>query len=67
MASRRRSVLAVNYRELNNLSTEILFGTGKKPKGKLFAVDRIITRRKVQHVSYFLKVSDTVLINIHDE
>ena len=51
MASRRKSVPVLNYNELNNLSSEIIFKTGRKPKGKFFSVERIISRRKVAHVS----------------
>ncbi|CAB4012183.1 Hypothetical predicted protein [Paramuricea clavata] len=49
MASRRKSVPVLNYNELNNLSSEIIFKTGRKPKGKFFSVERIISRRKVAH------------------
>ena len=55
MASVRRVTNPVDYVILNNLSSDIMYETGKKPRGKFFSVDRIIARKKVGHVStYFL-------------
>ena len=51
MASVRRRTNPVDYVNLNNLSSEVLYESGKKPKGKFFSVDRLIFRKKVSHVS----------------
>ena len=51
MASAPRGKIRVDYACLNNISSEILFDTGRKPKGKFFSVDRNIERRKSSYVS----------------
>ena len=44
-----------NYKELHNLSSIVLYDTAPGKKGKLYEVERIITRRKSKSVSkYFL-------------
>ena len=44
-----------NYKELHNLSSIVLYDTAPRKKGKLYEVERIITRRKSKSVSkYFL-------------
>ena len=51
MASVQRVGKKVNYANLNDLSSVVLYDTGKKPKGKFFPVERIIERRRRGHVS----------------
>ena len=48
-ANRKRP--RVDYVSLNNLSSVVLYDTGRKPKGKFYRVDRVIERRRIAHVS----------------
>ena len=48
-SKRKRSIL--NYKYLNEISSVVLYDTGRKGKGKFFEVDRLIEKRKVGHVS----------------
>ena len=51
MASVQRVGKKVNYANLNDLSSVVLYDTGKKPKEKFFPVERIIERRRKGNVS----------------
>ena len=46
---RKRSIL--NYKDLNEISSVVLYDTARKGKGKFFEVDRLIEKRKVGYVS----------------
>lgn len=48
-SKRKRSL--VDYKNLNALSSVVLYDTARKVKGKFFEVDRLIEKRKVGHVS----------------
>lgn len=48
-SKRKRSLL--NYKDLNEISSVVLYDTTRKSKGKFFEVDRLIEKRKVCHVS----------------
>ena len=51
--SRRRSRNALDYSELNALSSVVLYDTSKRKKtGKKYLVERIIERRKLHSVSH---------------
>jgi len=54
MAARERSVPKVDYKELNALSSVVLFNTStRKVKGrKIYNVERIIERRKAKYVRF---------------
>ena len=51
MASVQSVGKKVNYANLNDLLSVVLYDTGKKPKGKFFPVERIIERRRRGNVS----------------
>ena len=51
MASVQRAGKKVNYANFNDLSSVVLYDTGKKPKGKFFPVERIIEQRRRGNVS----------------
>ena len=48
-SKRKRSI--PNYKDLNEISSVVLYDTARKGKGKFFEVDRLIEKRKVGHVS----------------
>ena len=54
MAASKRSVTKVDYKQLNALSSVVLFDTStKKVKGrKIYNVERIIERRKAKYVRF---------------
>ena len=54
MAASERSVTIVDYKQLNALSSVVLFDTStKKFKGrKVYDVERIIEHRKAKHVRF---------------
>ena len=42
----------VDYRQLNSFSSAVLYDTARRSKkSKLFEVERVITRRRIRHVS----------------
>ena len=47
----KRKRLILNYKDLNEISSVVLYDTARKGKGKFFEVDRLIEKRKVGHVS----------------
>ena len=50
--SSKRAGKIVDYKQLNALSSVVLYDTGKKKKNASFyEVERVITRRRVCHVS----------------
>ena len=51
MASVSRRTNPVDYVNLNNLSSEVLYESGKKPKGKFFQLIGSFFLKKVSHVS----------------
>ena len=48
-SKRKHSIL--NYKDLNEISSVVLYDTARKGKGKFFQVDRLIEKRKVGYVS----------------
>ena len=53
----------VDYQQLNSLSTVVLYDTvPKRNKGRLWEVERVISRRTVRHVS--LSCFVFILVNI---
>ena len=54
MAANKRAVPKVDYKQLNALSSVVLFDTSaKKVKGrKIYDVERIIERRKAKYVRF---------------
>ena len=46
-----RKRLILNYKDLNEISSVVLYDTARKGKGKFFEVDRLIEKRKVGYVS----------------
>jgi hypothetical protein len=63
MASRRKSVPVLNYNELNNLSSEIIFKTGRKPKGKFFSVNSFLLVQTLNKFRAFLCKIKAIFIN----
>ena len=47
----KRKRLILNYKDLNKISSVVLYDTARKGKGKFFEVDRLIEKRKVGYVS----------------
>lgn len=47
----KRKHLILNYKDLNEISSVVLYDTARKGKEKFFEVDRLIEKRKVGHVS----------------
>ena len=47
----KRKRLILNYKDLNEISSFVLYDTARKGKEKFFEVDRLIEKRKVGHVS----------------
>lgn len=47
----KRKHLILNYKDLNEISSVVLYDTARKGKGKFFEVDRLIEKRKVGYVS----------------
>ena len=47
----KRKHLILNYKDLNEISSVVLYDTARKGKEKFFQVDRLIEKRKVGHVS----------------
>ena len=52
---KRRSI-AVNYSQLNSLSSVVLYDTVPRCRGKFYEVERIIERRKSPSVSRVIKI-----------
>jgi hypothetical protein len=52
----KRERREIDYKQLNSLSSVVLYDTARKSrhKGKLYEVERIITRRTVRYVSAYL-------------
>ncbi len=57
MAATKRLSIRVDYVQLNNLSSVVLYDNSapRKKKGKTFDVERIIGRKKEKHVSIKVK------------
>ncbi|KAJ7386844.1 La ribonucleoprotein [Desmophyllum pertusum] len=53
VGSKRKHSL-VDYKNLNALSSVVLYDTARKVKGKFFEVDRLIEKRKVGHNKEYL-------------
>jgi hypothetical protein len=50
--TKRSSNLSIDYKQLNELSSITLYdGVPKGKRGRLHEVERILTRRKIRHVS----------------
>ena len=47
----KRKRLILNYKDLNEISSVVLYDTARKGKGKFFEMDTLIEKRKVGHVS----------------
>ena len=47
----KRKHLILNYKDLNEISSVVLYDTARKGKGKFFEVDRLVEKRKVGYVS----------------
>ena len=47
----KRKRLILNYKDLNEISSFVLYDTARKGKEKFFEVDRLIEKRKVGYVS----------------
>ena len=54
MAIKKRCVGVVDYAQLHQLSSVVLYDTSRKKlkKGKFYNVERVIERRKTKHVRY---------------
>ena len=63
MPSALRRKGGMDYKELNFFSSEVLFDTSRKPKGKFFSVDKIIERRKSTHVSFLYEFCSMTTIS----
>jgi hypothetical protein len=63
MAATKRLSTRIDYAQLDNLSSVVLYDTSapRKKKGKIDEVERIIGRKKEKHVSIKLKLPEFII------
>jgi hypothetical protein len=69
MAATKRLSTRVDYAQLDNLSSVVLYDTSapRKKKGKIYEVERMIGRKKEKHVSIKLKLLEIAPYKIQSQ